>query len=94
MLPVVAILPWNHYRDQTTDPWSQIVPANSPQGYGFRYDDVSTADQHPVDGGTNDATPTRRRISEVRHSPATAPSGRPRVRGGRTVVNADDWGGP
>ncbi|MFG2757988.1 beta-1,3-glucanase family protein [Streptomyces wuyuanensis] len=36
-----------------------LVHANSPQGYGFPYDDVSPAGQPPVDGSANDSNPTR-----------------------------------
>ncbi|MFD4587281.1 beta-1,3-glucanase family protein [Streptomyces sp. NPDC058423] len=55
--------PEDYYRDETTNHWSRIVHANSPQGYGFPYDDVSPAGQRPVDGSANDSHPTRWHVS-------------------------------
>ncbi|MFG2196661.1 beta-1,3-glucanase family protein [Streptomyces sp. NPDC048639] len=55
--------PEDYYRDETTNHWSRIIHANSPQGYGFPYDDVSPAGQHPVDGSAHDPNPTRWHVS-------------------------------
>ncbi|MEU8825148.1 beta-1,3-glucanase family protein [Streptomyces sp. NPDC048636] len=55
--------PEDYYRDPTTNHWSRIVHANSPQGYGFPYDDVSPEGTHPVDGSARDSNPLRWHVS-------------------------------
>ncbi|MEU6084685.1 beta-1,3-glucanase family protein [Streptomyces sp. NPDC047108] len=55
--------PEDYYLDATTNHWSRIVHANSPQGYGFPYDDVSPEGTHPVDGSARDSNPVRWHVS-------------------------------